>query len=619
MHHLLDEILPRVTKPARYIGGEVNAVIKDCADVRFALAFPDIYEIGMSNFGLRILYEILNARPDTLAERVFAPWVDMEAEMRSQSLPLSSLETQTPLRSFDIIGFSLGYELNYTNVLNMLDLGGIPLLTSERDKTNPLVIAGGCCAFNPEPMSDFIDAFVIGDGEEVIHDIVETYKAYRREPRNRLLRQLAEVPGVYVPSFYQVNYHHDGMLESIRPVESGVPEVVTKRVVLDLDSAPHPERPVIPFIETVHDRVTIEVMRGCTRGCRFCQAGVIYRPVRQRSADRIISLANILVANTGYDEISLLSLSTPDYYGIEDLVYRLAERYHERRIGLSLPSIRTDAPCVGLMSEIQKVRKSGLTLAPEAGTQRMRDVINKTVTESDLLAAVESAFRNGWRKIKLYFMIGLPGESDEDIAGIARTAAVVAQFGRRMRVKPTINVSVSTFVPKPHTPFQWRSQDSLGEIVRKQALLRQALKIREVSLSWHDPHSSFLEAVLSRGDRRVGKAILAAWRRGCRMDAWHEHFDYQKWAVSFDEVGILPEFYANRPRGYDEVLPWHHIDCGVSIDFLVREDIRAQGMETTPDCRLIGQCWGCGMSRLVSGICVNEVSNAPCVAETSKG
>ncbi|MHB0913762.1 MAG: TIGR03960 family B12-binding radical SAM protein [Armatimonadota bacterium] len=594
MLQILDTILPRVTKPARYTGGEWNSVSKDhgSVGVKFALAFPDTYEIGMSNLGLRILYHILNKREDTVAERVFAPWVDMEAEMRQHGLSLFALESRRPVREFDILGFSLGYELSYTNVLNMLDLAGIPLRSAERSKSDPLVIAGGCCALNPEPMTPFIDAFVVGEGEEVIHEIVDAVKGSDRTTR---LAALAKIPGVYVPSLYSVEYNPDGAVREVLGPK------VQKRVVADLDAAEYPDRPVVPFIETVHDRATLEVMRGCTRGCRFCQAGMIYRPLRERSADALMRMAETICASTGYEEISLMSLSTADYRGIEDLVHSLIAKYEPEKIGISLPSIRADAPCVELAGEIQKVRKSGLTLAPEAGTQRLRDVINKNVTEEDLLSAVEAAFRLGWRRVKLYFMIGLPTETDEDVAAIADLSTKVAQVARQMRIRPTVGVSVSTFVPKPHTPFQWRAQDSLAEIERKQEILRRTVRSRDISLSWHDARTSRLEAVLSRGDRRLAEGIFTAWKSGCRFDAWDEHFDYNKWMDSLAEAGLDPAFYANRERPYDEVLPWDHIDCGVDKRYLERED-RAEG--TTPDCRV--QCAGCGL----------EVRGAACTLNT---
>jgi radical SAM family uncharacterized protein len=600
MYELLDDILPRVSKPARYTGGEFNSVKKDFGsiEVRFALAFPDTYEIGMSNLGLRILYHILNRRDDTAAERVFAPWVDMESEMRQAHLPLFTLESRSPVKDFDIIGFSLGYELSYTNLLNMLDLSGIPVASADRGDEYPLVIAGGCCAFNPEPLADFVDAFVIGEGEEVIGEIVDAYKSHKGVGKAGLLRKLATLSGVYVPSLYDVTYNFDGTIESVLPKEDGVPKRVVKRLVWDLDAADYPESLVIPFVETVHDRVSIEVMRGCSRGCRFCQAGMVYRPVRQRSQERIMELLDKLCASTGYDEISLMSLSTADYRGIGDLVRALTKKYEPEKIGLSLPSIRADASCIELASEIQKVRKSGLTLAPEAGTQRMRDVIDKDVTEEDLMNAVEAAFRFGWRRIKLYFMIGLPGETDEDIAAIADLAYRVAQVGRRMRIRPEVGASVSSLVPKPQTAFQWRPQDSVEEIERKQSVLKRAQRSRDVSLSWHDARTSVLEGILARGDRRLGRGILEAWRKGCKFDSWHETFDFGKWMAALEETGLQPEFYAGRKREYDEVLPWDHIDCGVNKEFLIREDKRAETGAITRDCR-IEKCTGCGIMKIL--------------------
>ncbi len=595
-----DNILPRVVKPARYTGGEYNAVWKahDTVDVRFALAFPDTYEIGMSNLGVRILYEILNARADTVAERVFAPWVDMEAEMRTHGLPLFGLESRTPVRDFDIIGFSLGYELSYTNVLNMLDLAGIQVLSSERGDEYPLVIAGGCCTVNSEPMAEFIDAFAIGEGEELIHEIIDSFKANRANGKQSLLRELARIPGVYVPSLYEASYNNDGTVKEVRPTEADVPSVVRRRLVADFNLAEYAKAPVMPFVETVHDRIPLEVMRGCTRGCRFCQAGMIYRPVRERSAAKLMEQAETILRNTGYDEMSLMSLSTPDHSEIECLVRDLIAKYEGRKVGISLPSIRADAQCVGLAAEIQKVRKSGLTLAPEAGTQRMRDVINKDVTEEDLLAAVEAAFKCGWKRVKLYFMIGLPSETDDDLIGIAHLARDVYRVGRHMGFKPTVNASVASFVPKPQTPFQWRAQDSVEELERKQEVLRKAFREKHADLSWHDARTSNLEGVLARGDRRLGAAILAAWRAGCHFDAWDEHFDYDKWMDALAGEGLNPEFYANRERDYAEVLPWDHIDCGINKAFLVREDKRAKTGEVTGGC--LEGCEGCGADELLA-------------------
>ncbi|MFZ5650731.1 MAG: TIGR03960 family B12-binding radical SAM protein [Bacillota bacterium] len=594
-----ERLLDKVQKPARYAGGEWNSIVKDWdhADVKIAFAFPDVYEVGMSHLGLQILYDTVNRRPDALLERVFAPWTDMEELIRRRGLPLLSLESRRPVGQFDILAFTLQYEMSFTNILNMLDLAGIPVRASDRGPDSPLVIAGGPCAFNPEPMADFIDAFAIGEGEDLFHDIVEVYKACRGSGRERLLQELAGVRGVYVPSFYRVTYGPDGSILSVEPRVAGVPAKITKRAVSDYDRVSFPERPIVPNTAVVHDRIMLEVLRGCTRGCRFCQAGAIYRPVREKSPETLIKQAEQLVKNTGYDEISLTSLSSADYTGINPLVRGLLERFEGRGVGVSLPSLRVDAFSVDLAREVQKVRRSSLTFAPEAGTQRLRDVINKGVTEKDLLDAVSAAFGAGWEAVKLYFMIGLPTETRDDLDGIVSLAGLVLKKGeeagvRRGRLKVT--VSASSFVPKSHTPFQWEPMNTLSELREKQQYIKSLFRDKRISFKWHDPEVGFLEGVIARGDRRLSDVMERAWRMGSRFDGWSECFDFQKWANAFRESGTDPEWYAYRSYGYDQVLPWDHIEAGLDRRFLVREHENAMLAKTTPDCRS-GRCPGCGV------------------------
>ncbi|MCL5026541.1 MAG: TIGR03960 family B12-binding radical SAM protein [Chloroflexi bacterium] len=587
----LDAILPHVARPARYTDHEWNRVRRgpdewDGSGVRFLFAYPDAYEVGMSNLGLQILYDVLNREPGVLAERCYTPWTDMEAKMREAGLPLFSLESQRPAREFDILGFSLQFELNYTNVLNMLDVAGLPLHSEERDERWPLVIAGGTCALNAEPLTDFIDLFVLGEADESLLDLVRAYR--RGEPREAFLARAAQIDGVYVPRFYRVEHDADGRVAAVSPFRPDVPRRPRRRLIGQLGFPP--VRPVVPFVEAVHDRAMIDLMRGCTRGCRFCQAGVVYRPTRERPLDEVLQAADELLANTGYDELALVSLSSSDYSCIEPLVNELTARYPRLRV--SLPSLRIDSFSVELAEAVEKQRRSSLTFAPEAGSERLRRVINKNVTEDDLLRTAEAVFSHGWRAIKLYFMIGLPGERDEDVEAIVRLVREVQKVGRRYG-RREVSATISTFVPKAHTPFQWVGQEA--DVRSKQAYLRDNL--RRTRLGWGDPFASRLEAVLARGDRRLGAVIEGAWRRGARFDAWSEHLLPLAWEQAFAEAGLDMAFYANRTREPDEVLPWDHINTGITKRFLWKEYQRSLAAESTPDCRW-GDCTACGMAAL---------------------
>lgn len=594
-------LLRRVEKPGRYTGGEFGEVYKENMPVRMCFCFPDTYEIGMSNLGMKILTGALNRLDFLGCERCFTPWADMEAELRKTGTKLFALESGDPLDAFDVVAFTMQYELCYTNVVNMLRLAGIPPLARDRGEDAPLILGGGPCTYNPEPMADFFDIFSIGEGEEALPELLTLYYECRENglSKREFLRRAAGLEGFYVPSLYDVTYNADGTLASFAPNCAEAPARITKRVIPDLDTAYFPTDAAVPFLETVHDRVTMETSRGCIRGCRFCQAGIVYRPYREKSVEKISSCAADCVRYSGYSEISLSSLSISDYSEIRRLIDELLGWTEPRSISLSLPSMRIDAFYGELMRKVMSVRKSGLTFAPEAGTQRLRDVINKNITEAEILAGCREAFDNGRTALKLYFMNGLPTETDADIEGIAALAQrIVDAFYETKRNGKGFNVtvSVSCFVPKPFTPFQWEAQDSIAALERKQQLLRDAIRTRKITYHYHDAHVSYIEAVFARGDRRLSRAILEAVDRGQRLDGWDEFFRFDTWMEAFAAAGIDPDFYAARRRPYTELLPWDHIDCGVSRAFLVRESEKARAGVTTPDCRT--QCAGCGANRL---------------------
>lgn len=596
------DILSSVQKPARYTGGEFGSIVKtpEETEATICLAFPDVYEVGMSYLGFKILYHLLNQEPGVAAERAYAPWVDMEAQMRNKGYRLATLENKKALADCDLVGFTLQYELTYSNILNMLDLGGITLLKKERGEEEPFVIVGGPCVFNPEPMADFFDFAVIGDGEETLIDVMRAYKQWKREGkpggRRAFLERVVEIPGIYVPEFYDVTYNEDGTINKVEPNMPKAPATVYKRIVKDMNTVDFPTSPVVPFGEIVFDRIMLEIFRGCSRGCRFCHAGMVYRPIRERKPEVLMELARKLVDNTGYNEISLVSLSSADYSHLAPTVHKMIGEFSKDRVSVSLPSLRIDSFCVDIAREIQAVRKGGLTFAPEAGSQKMRDVINKGVTEQNLMDACEAAFKSGWSSVKLYFMIGLPYETDEDVLAIADLAKKVQYKYLQVMGKRgcKVTVSASFFVPKPYTAFQWFGQDDLETAHHKQMLLKDALKVKNITFQYHDGHTGAIEAVFARGDRRLGAALLKGWQKGARFDGWSDQFSYDRWVEAITEAGLDKDFYARRTRGEKEVFPWEHISPGVARGFLWNEWKKAGAQQLTHDCRR-STCTGCGV------------------------